>query len=129
MSESQFAFVPPTSPEIVDEFGHLRPEIIPGEAMHEIDPFTLFSEIGEGLITSEGLNSEEVVVEVQLLSGQQLNTQGIRNMLGWSQEIIKRQVCKKDPNWETMTKSARMGLLFGVEIDFGEPSDKERMAV
>jgi hypothetical protein len=128
MSEAKFAFVPPTSPETSDELAHLRPEIVPGDVMYDMDPFTLFHEIGAGLIANEDITAEEVVVGMQMLSGRPLNTQGIRNLRAWAQEIIEYKSLSADPSWSSMNKSERTRLLFGVEIDFGEPVKEERIA-
>jgi hypothetical protein len=128
MTESKFAFVPPTSPETGDELAHLRPEIVPGDVMYDMDPFALFHEIGAGLIANEDITAEEVVVGMQMLSGRSLNTQGIRNLRAWAQEIIEYKSLSADSSWSSMNKSERTKLLFGVEIDFGEPANEERIA-
>lgn len=129
MTESKLTFIPPTSPESEDVLAHLRPEINSDDMMYDIDPFALFHEIGEGLIATEEITAEELVVGMQILSGRTLNTQGLRNLLGWAQESIRRKEAKTDPEWNSLNQSERVRILFGVEIDFGEPAKEERVAV
>lgn len=125
MSESNFAFVPPTTPENMDDFDALRPTLEPDHKQYEQHPFMLFAETGPELIDNE-ISAEEVVFSVQALCGQHLNTQGVRNMLGWAQETITRQHYAEE--WNSMTKAECIKVLFGVEIDFGETAKQERMA-
>lgn len=127
MSKRGFDFVPPTSPEAIDEYAHLRPEIVPGDAMYDMDPFELFTQIGHGLAQESKITAEEMVVGIQIMAGRQLNTQGIRNLLGWSQETIDRQ--NYADSWDTLSKTERINAIYGIEIDFGEPEEDERIAV
>ncbi len=129
MTESGFDFVPPTtSPEYIDELAHLRADIQPGDAMHDLDPFELFSQIGQGLALESGITAEEMVVGMQIMSGRALNTQGLRNMLGWARETIDRQ--NHADGWDALSRTERINVIYGIEIDFGESDDEdERIAV
>lgn len=120
----KFGFVPPTMPESgIDPYAHLRVEIAKGEQRFDMNPFEMFEEIGSEMALIEGVTAEDIVVTLQNQSGRSLNTQGIRNLLGWANEEISRQ--RDSAKLQIMTPSQRIRHLYGVDIIFDDPEPKE----
>ena len=119
-----YIFVPPTSPEgAIDPYAHLRMDFATTERRCNLDPLQVFDEIGKDLVTIEDITAEDIVVMLQQETQYSLNTQGIRNLLGWASEELIRY--KDSEKLKIMTPSQRIHHLYGVDIIFEDPAPKE----
>lgn len=124
VTPEKFSFVPPTLPETpADPYEHLRVDIAKGEQRFDMNPLEVFEEIGSDLAAIKDITAEEIVIVLQNQTGRSLNTQGIRNLLGWANEEITRY--QDRAKLEIMTPSQRISHLYGVDIIFEDPVPEE----
>ncbi len=128
-SQGNYNFVPPTSPEPTDEFGHLRADIEPGDVIYQMNPFALFEQIGPELAAENEVSPDDLVIAIQHLSGQALDGKGLRIMHGWASEEVIRQGLIKSGKWTEMSQTDQVKAIWGIVVDYGEDTPAEKRTV